>query len=330
MTSRFLPARRFLALAGALAAALLTASCGGGSSAVDPFKPTRLVVIGDELSAIEDASATHNGLKYTVNGFNSTNTTELDCSVNPIWVQSLAKTYGLVFDACNTAGATVTAINHAAAGATVAGTSSIDLDAQVADQMNNHGGFAEGDLVAVLIGMNDVYALATEVEQATRTQTDAKAELNSRGAKLAATVNTIVQTGAKVILVTVPALNKSPYALATTAPTGRVELLRQLTSEVGSSFNAGLRTNIVQDGSMIGLVVADDIVTAMVSTPTSYGVTNVTQAVCTVALPNCTTQTLATGATVSSHLWADDKRIGPPAQTQIASAAITRAANNPF
>jgi hypothetical protein len=47
-------------------------------------------------------------------------------------------------------------------------------------------------------------------------------------------------------------------------------------------------------------------------------------------LPDCRTNTLATGATSTSHLWADDLRPGANLQSRMGSLAEFRAKNNPF
>jgi outer membrane lipase/esterase len=52
--------------------------------------------------------------------------------------------------------------------------------------------------------------------------------------------------------------------------------------------------------------------------------------VCTVPIPNCTTNTLLTGGTVATHLWADDKHLSSGGQAQIATLALDRVRRNPF
>ena len=96
-----------------------------------------------------------------------------------------------------------------------------------------------------------------------------------------------------------------------------------------AAFNARVRVDIIQDGRFIGLVLADDDTLAIVRSPGSFGVTNVTDVACAVALPDCTTATLNSGAT-ASWLWADDRHFGPLMHNQLASQAVTRARNNPF
>ena len=43
-----------------------------------------------------------------------------------------------------------------------------------------------------------------------------------------------------------------------------------------------------------------------------------------------TTSTLVTGASTGSHLWADDRHLGPDAHSRIGQQLQSRAVNNPF
>lgn len=312
--------------AAALSIAALAAACGGGSTQVDPFVPARLIVFGDELSALVTGTGfEHNAKKYSVNAIDST-TSAIACGSNPIWVQTLAAHYGLVFDACNASSATVTAYNYASVGATAGGATSIDLAAQIASHEANQSGFNADDLVAVLIGQNDILALNADVEAGLITQEQAAAELASRGTAVASQINALIERGAKVLVLTAPELSRTPFALADTAPSGRDTRLKSLTS----AFNKRVRDDIVQDGRYAGLVVTDDIIYAMSTRASTYGLSNVEAAVCTTALPDCTTATLVSGGSSSNYLWADDTRFNYIAHAQVGSAAVARAANNPF
>ena len=71
-----------LVAGGALAA---LASCGGGTYQVSTFAPARMIVFGDESSRLEGAQ----GLKYSINGI-STSTQQTDCTLAPIWTQTVA------------------------------------------------------------------------------------------------------------------------------------------------------------------------------------------------------------------------------------------------
>lgn len=307
---------RWLAVA---AVAWLVAGCGG--SQVQEFDAARLVVFGDEMSTIEG-----DGRKYTVNGLNTAVPPALDCRVNPVWVQSVANGTGLVFAECNPDAKPVTAFVQAAAGARTA-----DVTAALAA----HAG-ASRDLLTVAVGLHDVldaYGLYTGSNLA-----DLETSLEASGKALAEAVNAVVRLGGPVALVsTVPDVGVTPWALAAeTAQPGSKAVLTQLTE----AFNRGLRQNIVNDGRRIGLVDGFDQVRAMVTSPGSYGLTNVVAPSCAnaaaypatspAALLDCTTATLATGASATQWLWADRLRLGPTGHARLANVANSRLRSNPF
>jgi outer membrane lipase/esterase len=298
-----------------LAALAALVACGGGER-VSTFTPQRIVAFGDEASVITSA-----GRKYTINALDSAGA--LDCKTNPIWVQYLALVFTLPFAQCNPDGAIVRSINYATAGAKVA-----DISPQI-DQHFAAGGFGGQDLVTILAGSNDVI----EQYRLYPAQSEAAiiAVLEARGEALAAQVNRVAAAGGKVLIATLPDLGLTPFALAEQAAhpapdVDRAALIRRLLER----FNAKLRINIINDGRLIGLVVADQLVQVMVKSPGSYGLVNVTGAACTVALPDCTSQTLVTGATSDNWLWADSLQLGPVAHRQLGLLADVRARNNPF
>jgi outer membrane lipase/esterase len=321
--------------------AWLLASCGGGSTQVDPFVPDRLIAFGDELSAIEpDAETGHNGRSYSISGLADTDgvatTLERSCAVRPNWVQGLAAAYGFVFDACNPTGLVVNAVNHATNAAKAVGSSAADLDAQIAAQAAL--GFTSRDLVTMLVGQNDVFDLYEQM-RAGLSEAAALAEAESRGKHVAGKVDEIIAQGPRVLVVTVPELGYSPFGRDLTTDADRTRLLVALTA----AFNQGLRTGGVQDGHFVGFVVLDDLVARMTESPSSYGAltaADVSVAACktTVALPNCTDADLAVGAdgvtplvsSADQAMWADAKRIGPLVHANLASNALSRATTNPF
>lgn len=316
----------------ALAAAMLTA-CGGGTSQVEPFKPERVIALGDENSVIvDDGSDSHkqpgNGSKYTINDRRGTG----DCRLLPTFAQSLANLYGFVFAQCNPTALTPKAFIHAVANAKI-GAGGAGLAAQIASVPN----LSKSDMVSLMIGGNDVIELFESVRDGTRTRDEAIGVARQRGRDAAALVGTILNTGARVLVITSPDLGLSPYAQAQAlAYPDAGALLSALTFEL----NGNLRTNVEpNDGRNWGLVLADDIVAAMHKVPTAFltspSVTNV--AACTTAsardcvlTDTTTTSTLVSGATVGSHLWADDRHLGPEAHSRIGQQLQSRAVNNPF
>jgi outer membrane lipase/esterase len=302
------------AIGAVLAAALV--ACGGGTSQVEEFRPGKYVAFGDEASTI-----TSNGRRYAVNVLNSAGDA-VDCRLEPIWVQAVATQFGFVFAQCNPDSSISTnAIMRAAPGAKVADVTA-QIDAQIAA-----GGFAEKDLVTVLAGVNDV--LEQYATYGTRSEEQITAELRTRAERLAAQVNRLVGMGARVIISTIPDLGVTPYALQQKAAfidTDRAALLTRLSA----AFNARLRVTILNDGRFVGLVLADELTQSMSRFASVYGLTNATDALCTVALPNCTTATLVTSGTSSTYLWADSLQLTYAGQQRLGALAVDRAVGNPF
>lgn len=323
----------------AAAAALLTA-CGGGTSQVQAFLPARLLVVGDETGAIVD-DGNHDGFKYSLNDrVTAITATTAHCQLLPTPAQQVATHYGFVFAECNPTAAVPKAFALARAGAQ-SDAAATGLKAQV-DSITALG---NTDMVMVTIGTNDIIAVYEQRRAGTWT-TDALAvtEARRRGTAAADQINRVLATGARALVLTVPVLGKSPYAIAAeTASPGAAALITELTA----AFNASMRRGIDAtdyDGRNYGLVLADDISAAMERFPTSYltSPANKTSAVCaTATLPQgclivVDTDTDGTGPDTdtsvksNTHLWATDRLVGPVAHLQIGAQAVSRAANNPF
>ncbi len=306
--------------AGALAVAALLASCGGGSQ-VETFRPSRVIAFGDEFSVINP-----NGSKYTVNALAAGSTTQFDCGSNPIWIQVLAVSYGLVFPQCPGTGSTVPVSRiYAANGATVA-----DLTAQIDGHLNNGGGFANGDLVTVLVGANDVVAQFQQYPAVGEDQL--AANLAAAGTALAQQVNRLAGYGAKVLIVTVPDMGLTPFAGDRSA--GSTNSNPALLTRLSTQFNDALLAKILNDGHKIGLVQLDQYLkgadTATINGNSGYPYTNTTLVACAVALPNCSTGTLVPAAASANWLWADNRHLSATGQASLGSLALSRAQNNPF
>jgi outer membrane lipase/esterase len=297
------------ALAAAAVSATLLSACGGGDTVVE-FRPGSMVAFGDEQSRIET-----NGHKYTVNGLTAATPAAFDCTGNPIWIQVVAANYGMSFAECPQAGLPANATQRTAVGLTVA-----QLVPMVDDFLAN-GSPNEQMLATVMVGTHDVLALYNESPR--RSEAALMAEMQARGTQLAQQVNRIALAGPAVVLSTIPNLGQTPLARAAGGDAG---LLTRMTA----AFNAALRTDIIQDGRFIGIVFADQAIDNFVRFQAAYGYTNVTEGVCTVALPDCTTATVASGNTPSTWLWADSFRPGPSFQLHLGNIAISRARNNPF
>jgi len=325
-----LDARRWLAGAAVVGAGLL-ASCGGGDQKV-PFEPTRILAFGDELSVIEA-----DGRKYSINAFRITDatttpptesTTVLDCTRNPLWIQTVATQFGLAFDRCLGTATTATGQVLGRAGDKVA-----DLVRQTLSVQGDALG--ETDLALVMIGMNDVLELYGQYPALSSDVLLQQARI--RGQALGNFVNQVATTGPAVVVLTVPDMGLSPFALAQNVSTGdatRSVLLTNLTE----AFNNSMSVRLINDGRLIGLVYADIEIQNMVTFPASYALVNVTSPACldTAPLPDCTTATLVgatpttAAATGTTWLWADNLRLSPAGQSRLGQLAESRARGNPF
>ncbi len=320
-----IPGRRLRHAFACVAAIAGLTACGGGTSQYETFTAGRVLAFGDETSAINE-----DGTKYSINAVttvangdgSSTNT--LSCSAQPNWVQSVASYYGYVFAECNPNGIdNPKALMLAAAGAKVA-----DVKVQVDAQLSN-GGFRSDDLATVLAGANDIIELYQQYPG--RPEADLAAELGARGAQLAQQVNRLVGLGPRVIISTVPDMGLTPYALQQRSEfldTDRSALLTRLTA----AFNDQLGANVVLDGRYVGLVQADLRTQAMVRSPGSFGLGNVTDGACleTDPPPLCSNSTLVDGAAFNTWLWANDLLLAYTGQQQLAALAVDRARRNPF
>lgn len=316
-----------------LAMPLLLAACGGGTEQITPFEPHRYFAFGDEMSVLTKQAPL--GRKYTVNGVGADGVTP-DCAANTavqpslLWTQLLGSTYGFIFAECNPANVPVTAFGYAAPGA-----KADDFVAQLAAAGAVHGRFGCHDMVSVLIGANDVIDLYENVYLANPTAATANAvsnELSARAARLAqAIADLTANNGANAIVSTIPMMNLTPYARLQAVVHPNVNAPGVL-SQFSTAFNTSLRTHIPNDGSRWGLVELDAMTNAAINNPAGYGLTNVVNAICTTAAPDCdnVAADLVPGSNPTTWLWATDRWIGWQGHSRLGSFARARATGNPF
>ena len=306
------------AVAGLVCAAslLVLVSCGGSTTQYETFRPGRVLAFGDDASVL-----TPSGQRYGVNGLNA-DTNQVDCTQFPLWIQSVAGLYGFTFAQCNpTSVFDPKARTYATVGAKVA-----DVAAQVEAQVAA-GGFRDNDLALVLAGTNDVLDLYGQYPL--RPEASLLEDARDRGRRMAQVVNRLVDLGAKVIVSNLPDMGLSPYAAQQAAANPDIDRAAMI-SRITAAFNEQLGANVLLDGRYVGLMQTDLRVQAANRSPGSVGLTNATNVACTVALPNCTTATLVTGASAEQYLWADATRLAPGGQNLLASLAVLRAQRNPF
>lgn len=299
----------------ALAAVVLAglSACGGPTRAVENFKPTRVVVLGDELSRIEA-----DGRRYGINGLEADGAT-VACASQPLWTQAVATAFGL--SVCPATAQNAASVMLAQVGAGAAGLQS-QVDAIPAAQP-----LGAADLVTVLVGYNDVRGLHSQRGAVAAVTLLAQADAAGRAA--AVQVCRVLSSGARVVVSTVPDLGQSP--LGRSQADGGA-LLTQLTDE----FNKGLRLAIGEcrvdgdrvDGWRWGLLLGDEKTRQAASlTPLA----NITTAACleTSPPPACTTATLKPGATAAAWLWATDT-LPSPAWHSLVGASVNSLAFYPI
>lgn len=325
------------------------AACGGGDPVTD-FDPERILVLGDETSVITDGTGVYPpshpqagqaipaGRNYSINGLDpappdppaSAVDNEppgpIDCRGRRIWVQVLADEYGFRFEECNNDpdGTPQRGIIYAGAGARVA-----DIASQVA-QHEATSRFTPSDLVTVLVGQHDILDLYAGVTPANSCAT-AATQARSRGEALAVQINRIARggSGGRVVFVTVPRQGDTPFGRQTTVDPNRRQCLNQLTD----AFNTGLRTDVTNDGRHMALVAIDEQARLIVDDSDRFGgYDNVRDAACTVAAPDCTSETLVPdAASGDDFLWADELHFGPEFHDLLGDIAVDRVRNDvPF
>lgn len=323
--------RRAAALLTASAAVLLSA-CGGGTEPIEAYAPTRMFALGDEISVLTQLDP--KGRKYTVNGLDADG--RVDCAAidnvgnSLLWTQQMALAYGFVFEECNPANLPVTAWTFATPGAKGA-----DFVTQYAAATARFGKLGPTDVISVLYGANDVLEVLPRflADPSSDNSNALVSEMRARGANLAKALNKVIEgCGPRFIISTMPMMNLTPYVrqLAQDNPSLRVLYWVQ---QFSNAFNSGLRTTIINDGSLWGLVELDSLLNAAVSNPANYGLTNIRQGACAVSPTTlCTSAptSLVAGANPSEWLWASDRWMGWRAHQYLGGFARTRVRGNPF
>ncbi len=320
-----------------LALILITGSlfgCGGGGGQSGAQTPaiqfSSQVSFGDSLSDVGSygvgAIAAAGGGQYTINGVGSN------------WTGLMAAKFNLAAPCPSMTGGngTPTATDTACfgyaqggsrvtnptglgnAGPEVGGTYPGGMTVPVVTQVANHlaavgGSFSGDEIVFVLAGANDVFvqeaAYATMVGGATL-PADALAAVLASITTTASEVATlvtdqIIANGANyVVVINIPDISNSPYAVAKGAAT--MSLLDSLVT----TFNTTLQTQL-QNNANVVLVDAYARNREQELNPASFGLSNITQTACdTAILPSgsslfCTVSTLRVGVD-DFYLFSDD------------------------
>ena len=323
--------RRALAGIAVAAAALLAVACGGGGEPTTRFHASRVIALGDESSMLVDTAGNHNARKYSVNATVSDTDQTIVCTANPLWVQSIATFYGLVFPECNSSATPV--VSPVSRIRAQFGARAGDLAAQI-DAQQAESPIQSGDMVTVMVGAYDV--LAQYAQYPAVSEAELIANVEAAGAETGRQVNHLTSLGAKVLLATIFDMGVTPFALAERAAhadTDRAALLTRLSFR----YNAQMRATIENDGRKIGLILMDEFVTEVAKIPGFGGYVNATTGVCDLTKSNfvppstldCTSQRFITGGS-GAYFWADDLHLSAAAQSTLGTLALNRAQNNPF
>jgi outer membrane lipase/esterase len=273
-----------------------------------------MVVFGDEHSAF-----TADGRKYAVNGLKADGTGGVDCELNPLWIQAVASAFGFRFAQCLGTATEARAVTYAAPGATVAAVTA-QIDGVIGTGVDNN-------LVLMMAGLHDIIQIY-ESRVATDTEAQLLERARERGVAMSVQVNRLVDLGARVIVATMPDVGLTPWALA------KGEADAALLSRLSLAFNGRVRVNILNDGRFVGLVLVDELIQSATKVPLAYGILNWTEPLCLTSapLPTCTTaaESLVSGATEITYMWADSKFFGTNMHRQAGLTAVDRAARNPF
>jgi outer membrane lipase/esterase len=310
----------------------LSASCGGGGAQVSNFHAGRVIAFGDENSVLDDSASPGNAQKYGVNGTVSDTDGTYLCTNNPIWVQSVALSFGLVFPQCNNGAGAVA--NPASRIRATVGAKVADLAAQITAQQADSP-FQATDLATVLVGQYDVIAQYAQYPAVGEPQLIANVE--AAGGELGRQVNRIADAGGKVVVSTTADVGLTPFALAERAAnidTDRAALLSRLSVR----FNASMRATIYNDGRRIGLVLLDEFTQTVAKFPSVGGYSDVTTPVCDLSrsayVPpstlDCTGLTLVANTSPVTYLWADGLHLSAGGQASLSNLAVSRALYNPF
>lgn len=310
--------KRTLALATVAAAALIAGCGGGGTAQIEPFAPTRVIAFGDESGAILQS-----GKKYTINGLNP-DTRQVDCKLSPVWSQILASGFSFVYPQCNTDFVALPqGIMYATLGAKVA-----DVRDKI-DQHLSNDRFGPKDMVAIMVGVNDILELYRQFPA--QSKDSLVNEAKARGKLLAEQANRIANANGRVLVSTIFDLGLTPFGQKEKLQATDIDRAAFL-DELSNAFNISMRLNLLNDGRLIGLVLVDETIQQIARFPAAFGFSNVTDAACRndIAPQDCTTETLVTDASATQWLWAGDTLLGPGAQQRVGTLALTRARNNPF
>lgn len=299
-------------LVAACASTALLAACGS-SSTESAVRPERFIAFGDALTDVGQK-----GSRYTVN----------DGSVNN-WTLQVAANYGKSLTPV-AAGGQSYAVGNARVKAKpdAAGNASTPTITEQIDSFLASNTFANNDMLLVSGGLSDLIAGMAAVQAGTQTEAEMVAAARQAGADYAAQIHRLVTAGAKYVVVSgAYDLGRTPWAKTINRET--------LLHDASSRFNEGLLVGIVDLGANVRYVDTAYLVNLYTSTPSGYGFSNDTDAVCTsvdatngigigagqVNAALCNTSTLLSGTHQDKYVFADQIHLSPSAHRQLGTYA---------
>ena len=165
--------------AAVLAAVVLLAACGGGEQ-VELFEPNRIIAFGDEISVIDDPTATATAASTASTARRRRPTRRSTARCNPIWIQGVATPYGLVFPECNPAPPRWSRRRAGSAPSSARAPPTCGADRRPAGREPLH---ATATWSTVLIGQNDVLAQYAQYPAVSEAQLVANVEAAGQSAR---------------------------------------------------------------------------------------------------------------------------------------------------
>jgi phospholipase/lecithinase/hemolysin len=293
MIESFTSSRRsFLAWAGS-GAALMLAGCGG-TSVVGRLNPQRFLIVGDGFC---DQGQSPNSRLPTVNDDAGTLT----------WLQQMATYYSDVKQVkpVNQGGtAWAQAFAFITSPDTVSGTNAPSVQTQI-ERMLAATTIANDDLVFINGGMADIVQAVTQTGISAATTQAVK----DAASALADQVRRLTQSGGTHVVVTgVYDISTSPWA----AGTG---LTIKDISDLTVAFNDQLKIKTSDLGKTVLFLDAALFYNMVYGTPSDFGLTNVTDPVCTTPTAlTCTSSTLVDSTNYNTYMFADNLHFTPAVQ----------------
>lgn len=311
--------RRALAAVALGASAVLLSACGS-STTESALKPARLIVFGDAFSDVGQA-----GTRYTVN----------DGTVNN-WLQQVAAEYGTTIAASDSGG-----FGYARNGARIkekpnllGNADALTVAEQAAAFLATGNAYGGSDLVFVNGGMSDVIAQAKAFLAGSQTREQMVANARQAGTDLGAVVRSVVTSGAKYVAVAGTInVGVTPWAQST----GQASAIE----EASLAFVTALKIAVVDLGSNVLTLEVDYYFNQAAREPGSFSMSNSRDLACTSTDPGvgiglgtgevnsalCTINTIASGVTYNSYMFADKLYVTPNLQRSFGTYVYGRLTN---